>query len=226
VFCNSNFITIKLTHMKQLYTLLLITLLVGCKKERTNSPLGSSGSTAPGFSLQNLKNDLKSSMRLEDFDSLDFTRSICNQVDSVGLYYLRVPFKGGNVAKEFTLLKLDKSGRIKEGSIIQLDGGVVEAGAGTAKVRGWEGNLSISSLNRRNLVNSAIHKGYIDAFHPVVNARETVYGSDELPEVIVVAYISSAIRPGSLSLVCSTTVVVAAAAVMDTMVHSMAAEVE
>jgi hypothetical protein len=180
--------------MKQLYTLLLITLLVGCKKERTNSPLGSSGSTAPGFSLQNLKNDLKSSMRLEDFDSLDFTRSICNQVDSVGLYYLRVPFKGGNVAKEFTLLKLDKSGRIKEGSIIQLDGGVVEAGAGTAKVRGWEGNLSISSLNRRNLVNSAIHKGYIDAFHPVVNARETVYGSDELPEVIVVAYVSSGIR--------------------------------
>jgi hypothetical protein len=61
------------------------------------------------------------------------------------------------------------------------------------KVREWEGKLSISSLNRRSLVNSTVHKGYIDAFHPLVNARETVYGSDELPEVIVVAYVSSGI---------------------------------
>jgi hypothetical protein len=177
--------------MKLLYTLVFITLVVGCKKELTDSATG--GSTATGLSLRNLKNYLKGSMRTEDFDSLDFKRVIYNQVDSVGLYYLRVPFKGREVAKEFTLLKLDKTGTIKEGKIIQLDGGVVEAGAGTVKARGWEGKLSISSLNRQSLLNSAVHKGYIDAFHPVVNAREAVYGSDELPEVIVVAYVSSGI---------------------------------
>jgi hypothetical protein len=177
--------------MKLLYTLVFITLVVGCKKELTDSATG--GSTATGLSLRNLKNYLKGSMRTEDFDSLDFKRVIYNQVDSVGLYYLRVPFKGREVAKEFTLLKLDKTGTIKEGKIIQLDGGLVEAGAGTVKARGWEGKLSISSLNRQSLLNSAVHKGYIDAFHPVVNAREAVYGSDELPEVIVVAYVSSGI---------------------------------
>jgi hypothetical protein len=179
--------------MKLLYTMVLMTLIVGCKKERTDSPTGCSSSTAAGLSLQNLKNDLKGSMLAQDFDSLDFTRAIYNQVDSVGLYYLRVPFKGGEVAKEFTLLKLDKTGRVNEGKIIQLDGGVIEAGAGTVKVREWEGKLSISSLNRRSLVNSTVHKGYIDAFHPLVNVRQTVYGSDELPEVIVVAYVSSGI---------------------------------
>jgi hypothetical protein len=179
--------------MKTLYTLVLITVIVACKKERTDSPKGIADLTAAEFSVQNLKDDLKDSMRAEDFDRLDFTRAIYNRVDSVGLYYLRVPFKGRDVAKEFTLLKLDKSGRIKEGRIIQLDGGVVEAGAGTVKVRRWEGKLSISSLNRRSLMNSAVHKGYIDAFHPVVNAREAVYGSDQLPEVVVVAYVSSGI---------------------------------
>jgi len=178
--------------MKLLYTLLLITVIVSCKKERTDAPKGPGGSTSAGLSLQNLKNELKDSMRAEDFESLDFTRVIYNRVDSIGLYYLRVPFKGHKVA-EFTLLKLDKTGRLKEGKIIQLDGGVVQAGAGTVKAGEWEGKLSISSLNRRILVNSAVHKGYIDAFHPAQNARETVYGTDELPEVIVVAYVSSGI---------------------------------
>lgn len=179
--------------MKLLYTLLLITVIVSCKKERTDAPKGPGGSTSAGLSLQNLKNELKDSMRAEDFESLNFTRAIYNRVDSVGLYYLRVPFKGHKVAEEFTLLKLDKTGRLKEGKIIQLDGGVVQAGAGIVKAREWEGKLSISSLNRRILVNSAVHKGYIEAFHPAQNARETVYGTDELPEVIVVAYVSSGI---------------------------------
>jgi hypothetical protein len=179
--------------MKPLYTLMLVTILVSCKKERTDSQKEPGRSSATGFSLQKLKSDLKDSMRADDFNNLDFTRAIYNQVDSVGLYYLRVPFKGRDLAKEFTLLKLDKTGTIKEGKIIQLDGDVVEAGAGTVKARGWEGKLSISSLNRQSLLNSAVHKGYIDAFQPVVNAREAVYGSDELPEVIVVAYVSSGI---------------------------------
>lgn len=156
--------------------------IVACKKDKTKSQEAS---------LQSWKTVLKDSMKSEDFASLDFLKVIENRVDSVGLHFLRIPFKGKKVSEEFVLLKLDKDSGLKDGKIIQLDGDVIEVGSGPVKVRGWEGNLSISTLSRRILASSSVHKGYIDTFHSARNLRQSVYGSDVLPEVIVVAYVNT-----------------------------------
>lgn len=168
--------------MKPIYTLILAALVVASCKKEVQERNGT-------FSLQSIQHELKDSMLGEDFSRLDFSHALYNHVDSAGLYFLRVPFKGTSIAENFVLVKLNVDGNIKEGRIIRLNGGVLGVAGDPVRIGEWEGNISISPLNRESVVNSAVHRGYIEAFHPGLNTRETLLGASVLPEVVVVAYV-------------------------------------
>jgi hypothetical protein len=171
--------------MKPVYSLIIFVLIFySCKKEVTQYPGNSF--------FETVKKELSDRMSRDDYTSLDFSRVVLNKVDSVGLYFVRIPFRGKGINKNFVIVRTLKSGSVLDGRIVNLSGDVVEAGQGPVKKREWEGTISLSSLNRIKGFSSGVHKGYIGAFHPAQNAREAVYGSDELPEVVVVAYVSSA----------------------------------
>lgn len=168
--------------MKPIYTLIVFAVLVAsCKKDVRQ--------TSKAFSLQSIKKELKDSMRTEDFSQLDFSRALYNHVDSAGLYFLRVPFRGTSIAENFVLVKLNVDGNIKEGRIIRLNGGVLGVAGDPVRTGEWDGNISISQLNRESVLTSAVHMGYIEALHPRLNTRETLLGANVLPEVVVVAYV-------------------------------------
>jgi hypothetical protein len=169
--------------MKRTFTLLIFCFIVfSCKKEISH--IGSD------HYLRNVKSSLKDSLSNNDYSSLDFSKAVLNKVDSVDLYFLRVPFKGNSVASDFILVKTSKDGKIERGKIIHLEGKVNQFGAGTVKQRGFDGSISISSFSRKEVMNSTINNGYITAFHQRLNTREQLKEADALPEVVVVAYVN------------------------------------
>ena len=172
--------------MKRTFTLIFFSvILFSCKKEISQ--------VNPDRFLENVKTDLKDSVNESDYSSLDFSEAVLNKVDSVGLYFLRVPFKGKSVATDFVMVNTDKEGKVKKGRIIHLEGKVNEFGEGIVKQRGFEGSISISALNRKVILNSPVDNGYITAFHLQQNTREQLMEANVMPEVVVVAYVSTGI---------------------------------
>jgi hypothetical protein len=178
--------------MRSIYTLILVAVVVAsCKKEAQQ--------TAGAFFLSSIQREIKDSMRSDDFARLDFSRALYNHVDSAGLYFLRVPFRGTSITENFVLVKLNEGGSIQEGRIIRLNGGVYGVGDDEPVRAGeWEGEISISPLNRGGVLKSAVHKGYIEALHPHLNTREMLLGANVLPEVVLVAYVNR-IEPMDIS---------------------------
>jgi hypothetical protein len=170
--------------MKQVLCIsLLLLLLTACKKEIKTFNSNNY--------LESVKTALKDSVAANDYGQLDFDKTVLNKVDSVQLFYLRIPFKGKSLMNDFVIVKTDYKGIIEEGKIVHLEGKENEYGDGKIKRRKFDGNISISSLNRKEILNSSIIDGYITAFHSNISTRETVYGTDVLPEVFVVAYVQS-----------------------------------
>lgn len=169
--------------MKHLSTLLVLTLLLAsCKKEITPSQTPY---------VQNVQAALKESMQESDFMALDFSRPVLTKVDSVGLYLLRVPFKNKALRNDFVLLKTDKNGRMERGKMVHLEGRSTEFGEGGVKKRRFDGQITISSLDRKAVLHSRITNGFVEAFHGSANTRtESLMPSssgETLPEVVVVA---------------------------------------
>ena len=162
-------------------------VFVSCKKEVT--PFGSDPF------LSKAKAFLQDSMLPADYSELDFSKALINKVDSLRLYFIRVPFKGNSVSNDFVIVRISGNEKQLSGKIISLKGAVVEVGGSRVKRREWEGNVSMSSLNRRIIIRSAVHHGYIDALHVHTNLRqqtlEPVYPDNTLPEVVVVAYVNN-----------------------------------
>lgn len=160
--------------MKPIVTLLICSvLLAACKKEIT--------ATNGNEYLKNVKAALKDSMSGSDFSNLDFTKAIVNRVDSVSLYFMRVPFKGKSIEGDFVLVKTEKDGRVKEGRVVHLEGNM--------KQRAFYGNVSISALNRAHVLSSVIDKGYIVVLHKDWSTREQLMEA-AMPEVVIVTYVN------------------------------------
>ena len=170
--------------MKLLYAFAIAVLLItSCKKEvheKVNIDV-----------FKTMKAFLKDSLSMDDYSGLDFSRVVCNRVDSAGLYFMRVPFKEKAITESFVIVKIKNNTSVEAGKIIRLDGGVRNVGVGPVTKWEWGGSISISSLNRRTVLNSGVHNGYIDAFHQNASLKEAVLGADVLPEVFVVAYVQN-----------------------------------
>lgn len=172
--------------MKQIITLIIFSIIIfSCKKEIPKE--------RSEHYLQKVKSELKDSLSANDYSTLDFSKAVFNKVDSVGLYFLRIPFKEKRVATDFVLLKTTKDGKVEQGKIIHLEGKVNAVGNRTRKQRQFDGRISISDLSRKSVLNSNITDGYIDALHMQTNTRDQlmapVYPDNVLPEVVVVAYV-------------------------------------
>ena len=99
--------------MKHLLTLsLLVFTVASCKKEAVTA--------SSNTYLQQVKQELKDSVTATDFVNLDFSKARLSAVDSVGLYLLRIPFKGKDIATDFVLLQTGPNGNIQRGRMVQL----------------------------------------------------------------------------------------------------------
>jgi hypothetical protein len=139
--------------------------------------------------LKNVRSSLSDSLSKNDFEALDFSKSLLSNVDSVKLQLLRVPFKGKSIQEKFVLLQLNEENKIIKGRLINISE-VADNNINTGKP--FNGNITISWLNGSTLIKSPINNGYIAAFHPSSpNSRALVvpYEGHVVGEVVVVSYI-------------------------------------
>ena len=134
-----------------------------------------------------VKTALKDSVSATDFASLDFSRGATIRIDSIGLYYVRVPFKGKAPNEDFVLMVTNNEGLIKRGKIVHLNGQINTIDDTGRKVVSWEGLVSIASLDRQSVFESSIRKGYFTAFQQQDRYRTATQEPQGamMPEVII-----------------------------------------
>ncbi|GAC1424576.1 MAG: hypothetical protein NVSMB67_25120 [Flavisolibacter sp.] len=145
------------------------------------------------YYLDNIKVSLKKSMPIELYRNLDFTNTFLSRVDSQNLLILRVPFQGKKIENDFVVIKTNLSGIIETGRIIHMEGSSIEFGKGKNKNRHFNGKILINSLTNNTILQSNIKGGYFQIFHPnnYLNKNQVLPSNDVLPEVVVVAYVST-----------------------------------
>jgi hypothetical protein len=157
-------------------------LLSSCQKE-----LKSNGD----HYLSRVEASLQSSLSVQDYNHLDFSKTVCSKAESAGLFFLRIPFIGKKLQNDFVVVQTSKGGQVQRGKIVHLEGGQKRMGHQVT----WNGNIAIESLNRKHVIQSKVFNGYIEAFHqaPAGARLNSLMAPGELPEIIVVAYINSGI---------------------------------
>ena len=172
--------------MKQVVSILLVTMLLYSRQKEITQK--------SELYLDKVKTVLKDSLQNSMYQTLDFERSVLSDVDSMQLYILRIPYKNNSLNNGFVILQTSKNGIIKKGAAVQIDGKEKELGIGNIKRRIFNGSVIISSLDQHHSIHSNIIDGYIEAFHQKENVTmrtASMQAPDELPEVIVVAYVNS-----------------------------------
>lgn len=101
--------------MKRIYFILAFVCLVviSCNKQ---TPFEANISY-----LENVKNEWGNQMQLDDFNKLDFSKAVLTKVDSLSLYFRRIPLVSTKVNPEFVLVNANARGIIERGKIIQLN---------------------------------------------------------------------------------------------------------
>jgi len=164
---------------------LLCLALFACKKQtlfETNNSY-----------LENVKNELRNQLQSDDFKSLDFSKAVLSKVDSLHLYFLRIPLVSTKVIPEFVLVKTDARGIIETGKIIHLKRITANESTGSFSSK-FDGTIIIHSLSRAVEVQSTIENGFIQSLHSSSNTRSAYVTPDpyiELPEVVIVSSYSS-----------------------------------
>src|SRR5688572_3228035 len=138
-------------HLILIVTIVLIAM-VSCKKEL-------SGPVNDSVYLRTVKTSLKDSMSTVDFQSLDFNKTVRTFVDSGHITLLRIPFKEKNLSNDFVLLQTNENGVCLKGRIVSMNGTV-------SKTHQYSGSILIASLQRNELVKSAITNGFVETFLP------------------------------------------------------------
>jgi hypothetical protein len=171
--------------MKQILTLtILLMCITSCKKDLVITEQRKSGY------LENVKSLLKDSLDKTSFEALDFSKAIKTRI-SDDTNFLRIPFKGTIIQKQFLLLQTDKHGQIGRGRAVAFDQSSY-ASERMTKYRPYNGHIVIKNLKGKKILESEIENGYIVALHRKrKNHRVGIVPVEpyysELPEVIVVA---------------------------------------
>lgn len=136
---------------------------------------------------EKVRKGLQESLHITDFKALDFSKAGRSSVDSAGLYFLRIPFKGKKGNEDFVWVKTNKTGQIEKGRIIHLEGKITESNRLNVKVLSWNGKIAYHSLDRRKTFESPVENGYITALHQLNRLRTTSHAPEEnvLPEIII-----------------------------------------
>ncbi|WP_121355727.1 hypothetical protein [Flavisolibacter nicotianae] len=142
----------------------------------------------PGNSdyLETAKKALGDSLRSTDFTALDFEKAARLRVDSIGFFALRVPFKDKVPRTDFVIVKTDAWGHILNGKIVHLEGKASDEVKGEVRRKRWDGQVLLSSLDRKDAFQSPVVNGYITGYHQGWTYRaatEVVEGL--MPEIII-----------------------------------------
>ena len=125
-----------------------ILLMFSCKKESTFQ------SPKAGY-FNNVITSLKDSLSDIDFSNISTQKAFITKINSRS--YVRIPFKGKDISKDFVLLQTDNSGKIVRGYIIKLSRSTIEKG----KEYQFNGFITKSSLNRKLTNTSTLTNGII-----------------------------------------------------------------
>ncbi|HTR29914.1 MAG TPA: hypothetical protein VMH27_11635 [Puia sp.] len=175
--------------MKQLCIVFLAALVVvvSCQKNSSHGTGGLIGGLSPASEVSKY---LKDSLGAASFDSLDFGRAVTDTYDTGRSYYVRVPWRGLELAKRFVLVRTD-------GAYRPIKAGVFSIGVDSIATDvlpsafGFYGKIEKSHLNGSVEYRSPVTGGFIHAFHPIrrVVPLEAAVTNDpaELPEIIIYA---------------------------------------
>lgn len=124
-------------------------------------------------------------------------------------WYLRLALRNKLLSSDFVLLQTDSLGNTSGGKIIHL-----EKAPGNKAIKdrtNYNGRIDISSLDKKEVVHSAITHGYIESWHPelfdttskiISNIKEASFPVtepyDDLAEFVIVAYVTSEGSNGGL----------------------------
>lgn len=110
--------------------------------------------------IYNISNELKDSLSNIDFANIDILKSVITKAGR-NRSYLRIPFKGKDISKDFVLLQTETSGKITRGFIINLNKNAAEKG----KEYEFNGFITKSSLDRKSITISPLTNGVITHSH-------------------------------------------------------------
>jgi len=178
-----------------LITALSLLFIISCKKNEitatlTNSQESNSIQYRDEY-LSNVKKYLIDSISAADYRNIDFSKAIVTKFDSGRIFLLRLQFKKPD--NEFILLKTDASGLWSKGLILNIKYAKgIQQNELLKKPHSFNGNIIVSSLNRKGNNNFQIRNGFREdsTKNPVLPSGNT------LPDVVVTAYIPSS---GSIS---------------------------
>ena len=196
--------------MKKILFVSIVAAMIfsACKKQPVEAVIYNS---VPPAYLSVVQKYVRQHVSAIDYDNIDF--DLYRVSKQKAQWYVRVPLKNKTVATDFVLLQTDSLGNTTDGKIIHLEKTVTvktDNVKATSDPINYTGVIDIASLDRKAVIRSAITKGYIEAWHPkLFNASQNATSSykaesfpvpyDELPEVVVVAYIPSATSDTGLS---------------------------
>jgi len=146
-------------------------IILACNKQ--TAPLGSAGlansTTSPGLLparyLETVKAFLKGNLFQADYARLDFNRGLFSKQKEH--WFLRLCWLGSRPERDFVLLQTDSLGNCSQGRMIQLvrDSNIDQSV--------FNGDISILSLSREQVLNSPVTNGFIETLHPGLFSRIT-----------------------------------------------------
>ncbi|MEO6729818.1 MAG: hypothetical protein ABIN01_01280 [Ferruginibacter sp.] len=167
--------------MKHLFFIVgMLLMLNSCKKESIEKE-------KQFFNFETLKKQLSDSLSRSEMQQLNFNSAIITRYADTGYSLLRIPFLNKNIATDFVLLKIEKSGSFSLGKVINLRRNQQQPYI--KQNSNFEGEINIHFLNGKLVLKSAIINGYIEAYHPkkLDNSvlKEAVVPVPLLPEVVL-----------------------------------------
>ena len=185
--------------MKKILYLLIVAAMILCACKKEPQPVEPVRPPilhlpVPPTYLPAVENYLRQHVSDAGYNNIDFDQ--CRLSKQKAHWYLRVGLKNKLLATDFVLLQTDSLGNTSDGRFIHLQ----KIGANRTN---FNGAIDISSLDKKTAIHSAVTNGYVEAYHAAMFANtgdrkndpsgmktDIVPGSwDELPEVIVVAYL-------------------------------------
>jgi len=155
-------------------------ILFSCKKEVTEDFNNT-------MLLNSIQVQLKDSISRNDFEQLDFTNTVISKLAINEMNLIRIPFKNKSISTDFILLKIEKNKLFSIGKIIHLS--QYQIGLISTSQQ-FNGEINISTLNRKSSHISAIKNGFVESLHQAVNnpsAKLDIVIVPLLPEVVLIS---------------------------------------
>jgi hypothetical protein len=182
----------KKTIMKKYIPIVVLSFVIfSCKKQDSGSPAPIQQSYDNYFS--NVKAYLKNNLLPEDYANVDTSGAVLSNQGAV--WFLRMRFKGKDIAKDFILLQTDSAGNCSTGRFVHIT-------RDSTDIKIFNGKISTESLQHDNAIYKKVTNNIAQTLSCDGEAEESLNAgacdiipayncADCLPEVVVIGYINS-----------------------------------